>query len=290
MLNTDTASASLFYSTVRIVCTASDGSKNLGTAFFFEFRDSPGMCLPLVITNKHVVEGSDFSDFLVHLDIQSDDPRIDQGNAPSGNSIPVRVATQGSWMFHPTADLCALPIATLLDAAEKDSQRIFYRPLYDSHLPSESDSKYISAIESVLMVGYPTGIWDSRNNLPIVRQGITASPPNVDYQGEPIGIVDIACYPGSSGSPIVILHDGAYFMGKAMCIPSAPHIRLLGILSSGPRYEANGNVSIVNSPTAFVPIAKISIPIHLGFYIKSSQLRYFRTQAEKVLPARPAER
>lgn len=54
------------------------------------------------------------------------------------------------------------------------------------------------------MVGYPIGLADARNNYPIFRKGYTAAHPAVDFNEDGIGLVDMACFPGSSGSPIYI--------------------------------------------------------------------------------------
>jgi len=57
------------------------------------------------------------------------------------------------------------------------------------------------------MIGYPNGLWDHVNNLPLIRRGITASHPGVDYQiegqnGPGVTVIDMACFPDSSGSPV----------------------------------------------------------------------------------------
>lgn len=38
-------------------------------------------------------------------------------------------------------------------------------PFDESLIPSEAQLKELSAIEDIVMVGYPDGIWDSFNNL-----------------------------------------------------------------------------------------------------------------------------
>lgn len=42
----------------------------------------------------------------------------------------------------------------------------------------------LDAMEDVIMVGYPVGLWDSVNNRPIFRRGITATDPKVDFEGK----------------------------------------------------------------------------------------------------------
>lgn len=65
-------------------------------------------------------------------------------------------------------------------------------------------------LEELVMVGYPIGLSDTRNNYPIFRKGYTSAHPAVDFNDDGIGLVDMACFPGSSGSPIFILNEGGY--------------------------------------------------------------------------------
>lgn len=60
------------------------------------------------------------------------------------------------------------------------------------------------------MIGYPIGLWDDVNNLPLIRKGITSIHPAIDFRGRSIGVADLACFHGSSGSPILIANEGMY--------------------------------------------------------------------------------
>jgi V8-like Glu-specific endopeptidase len=71
----------------------------------------------------------------------------------------------------------------------------------------------------ILFVGYPTGYFDKKNLLPIMRSGIIASIPSVDFNGERQILVDAQVFPGSSGSPVFTSLDGKY--------------KLIGMLSDG---------------------------------------------------------
>jgi len=54
----------------------------------------------------------------------------------------------------------------------------------------------LSAIEDIIMIGYPDGIWDSINNQPIIRRGITATQPKNNFNGKQEFLIDAACFPG----------------------------------------------------------------------------------------------
>ena len=68
----------------------------------------------------------------------------------------------------------------------------------------------IDAIEDIIFIGYPNGIWDSVNNMPILRKGSTATHPCLNYNGKKEFMIDAACFPGSSGSPVLIFNENGY--------------------------------------------------------------------------------
>ena len=49
-----------------------------------------------------------------------------------------------------------------------------------------------------MMVGYPALLYDAQNNYPIIRRGITASDPAVDFNGKPEIAIDIPAIGASS--------------------------------------------------------------------------------------------
>ena len=62
----------------------------------------------------------------------------------------------------------------------------------------------LNVAENVLFVGYPDNRYDAKNDLPLVRQGLIASHPKYDYNGDPVFIIDVQVFLGSSGSPVYI--------------------------------------------------------------------------------------
>lgn len=127
------------------------------------------------------------------------------------------------------------------------------------------------------MIGYPNGIWDSHNNMPIVRRGITATNVNHNYQGEPIFVIDCACFPGSSGSPIVLYDEGHFSSDeKGLSINTGPRLMLLGVLFAGPQHTAQGEIHVIDTPLKQVPISLSRIPNNLGFVIQADKLLDFK--------------
>lgn len=60
------------------------------------------------------------------------------------------------------------------------------------------------------MIGYPNGLWDSVNNMPIVRRGTMATNISLNHNDKREFVIDAACFPGSSGSPVVLFNKGGY--------------------------------------------------------------------------------
>lgn len=124
------------------------------------------------------------------------------------------------------------------------------------------------------MVGYPNGLWDKTNNLPIFRKGITATHPKYDYNGREEFLIDAACFPGSSGSPVLHLDVGNYV--RSGILYRGDRVTLLGILYAGPHYTISGEIEIINVPTVQKPVALTRIPNNLGIIIKSHKILDFQ--------------
>ncbi len=123
------------------------------------------------------------------------------------------------------------------------------------------------------MVGYPIGLWDKTNNLPIIRRGISATHPGIDWEGKSIQIADIACFPGSSGSPVLIVDEGSYKSKSGGMVLGSDRIVLLGALYAGPQWTAEGDVKIREIPTSRERITvETGVMIHLGYIVKAKEI------------------
>ena len=121
------------------------------------------------------------------------------------------------------------------------------------------------------MAGYPTGLWDQANNMPILRRGITAVHPALDFNGKPEGVIDAACFPGCSGSPVLVLNEGSYMTKKGMQLGEW-RILLLGVLYGGPEFTAEGGIVVKDIPMRATPVAQMRLPMNLGFYVKAREI------------------
>ena len=107
-------------------------------------------------------------------------------------------------------DLIAIPLASTLNELKQKGINIFYRTVDQNMLPKEEQIEYFAAIEDITFIGYPSGLYDSVNKLPIIRQGITATPIWNQFNGENVFLIDAGVFPGSSGSPVFIYNHGSY--------------------------------------------------------------------------------
>lgn len=264
------ASEQLTYSTVRIECEYKDGTGGTGTGFFFQFlkNEATGDYIPVVITNKHVISNSTKGRLIF--------TKADENNQPlDAQHFQVTFDNfESFWRKHPdeSVDLCAMPIAPFIKEAENQGEKLFFISLNKSLIPSNQQILDFSALEEVLMVGYPNGIWDNINNKPILRKGVTATHPKFDYCGTKEIMIDAACFPGSSGSPVFIFNEGGYRDKRGNTYMGASRVILLGILYAGPQHTAQGDIQIVNVPTGQKPITISRIPNNLGLIIKSERI------------------
>lgn len=125
------------------------------------------------------------------------------------------------------------------------------------------------------MIGYPIGLWDEINNFPIFRKGFTASHPAINFNGQKIGLVDMACFPGSSGSPIYIFNENGYQDKTGNMYLGSSRLLLIGYLYAGPVYSVNGTLSVQTIPTQQNVVPITPIMTNLGYYIKSNEIRSF---------------
>ena len=258
MIEPKSPSEQLLFSTLRI-----EAGNSVGTGFFYSVKIDDKSEIPLIITNKHVVGDNKVISFSLHEAKLKDNQSV-----PAGKFVKVNYKSQ--WVNHPNTDidLCATPLQPLINQISGKS--IYYIKLTEDLIWSNDKLDELSAVEDVLMIGYPIGLWDHVNNLPLIRRGITSTHPAIDFQGKSYGVIDIAVFPGSSGSPVLVVNEGSYGTRTGLSLGS--RVIFLGVLQSGPVYNTEGEIVIKTIPTAKHALANTKVMVNLGYYIKSKEI------------------
>ncbi len=257
----ETPAEQLLYATVRIETQGyNPNEKGAGTAFIFDLEEEKGHFLCLV-TNKHVIKGAKVGRFFfTHR--KNDEPNV-------GKRFDVAIDNfEQSWFGHPDPeiDVAAMPLVPLLEAIKQQGNDVFFRPLPQTLIPTEDQLAELDALEEVLFIGYPSGIYDTANLLPVFRRGITATPIQIDYEGKPIFLIDASVFPGSSGSPVLIYNLGGYTSRRGFTVST--RVLFLGIIAQVVYREEQGSLEFANIPTALVPIFRTREMIDLGVVFK----------------------
>jgi Trypsin-like peptidase domain len=244
----------LLFTTTRIIVDLAD-TEAFGTAFFYEHGTSSCRFL---VTNRHVIEGGSVTRFAVHrarsaVDNYAQFVQLD--GVLHHFEVPVT-----HWLTHPNADidLALLPLDRISGEMPADA---FYTHVTNTFAWHPESLTRFHAAHPVMMFGYPNGLWDEVHALPVIRYGSTASHPGVPFDGTD-QLVDIGCFPGSSGSP-VFLRDPNY-TASVPCF--------LGVLYAGPIFDG------LRAKRVPVPVSKHDNPhqmMHLGYLVRPEYLIEF---------------
>ncbi len=262
-LQVKTNSERLMFSTVRL-----EVGNQIGTGFFYRL-DTERKSI-IVISNRHLAENVSS---LENLDYSKTTIEQQTSFEIRTVSIPkIPISQKITWYLHPTVDLAFFDLTSILpDISNKGICWLEHK-----FIPSQQMLENLTAIENVLMVGYPQGLYDVSNNFPIFRTGITASHPAIDFNGEKKGMLDMACLQGSSGSPVLIVNEGSYVDKTNGQIIKSDRVIFLGIENSSPSTKTPAYVLANNN---LYPVQGLYTEqyLNLGWYIKSSEILGFDT-------------
>lgn len=202
------------FNTVRIEAEYDRGQIGVGTGFIYRFSRNLDHPIITLVTNRHLL--IDVQTIKLTFNSIGKDNKIDL--EPTSKKIEVTIpnASNNGWFGHPnsTIDLSIIPLNKVINDCLLQGNRPYVGYLDSENLPKNDEWSSLSALESIVTVGYPSGIWDSVNNLPILRRGVTATHPKFNFKGKPVFLIDSAVYPGSSGSPVFLYSMRDIFWGR----------------------------------------------------------------------------
>lgn len=229
----------LLFSTVRLETYNKDRKPvAVGTGFILSHTFEGGFQELFLVTNKHVLEQAYVGRFGLTQQLGNSGPDI-------GKPFYINFQEFGaSWHGHPDpdVDVAVMPLSWQLATIQQMGTKAFLTRITTHIIPSEGDLDSLDVVEPVIFVGYPSGIYDEKNYIPIIRRGATATPPQLDYNGRPVFLIDASVFPGSSGSPVFLYrHGGADEQ-------SDPNFRLLGVIAEVFCVGPSGQVQTVPAP------------------------------------------
>ncbi|MFX0073403.1 MAG: serine protease [Candidatus Hermodarchaeota archaeon] len=223
----------IFFTTVKITNIKKNGKSTIGTGSFFEYKIESGDMLGkysiFLVTNKHVIENA--SELKLSFN-----KRIDKDTIRFGNKFSINLKDFNfEWFKHPNKDidLAIYPFTPVLKSLRKkkgEDQLPFIQNIV-KRITLINKYENINPIEDVFFIGYPRDIYDKKNNIPLIRKGITATPIMINYMERPVFLIDGAIFPGSSGSPVFICNDGGYTLNGKLYM--GIRTIFLGVLSTG---------------------------------------------------------
>jgi len=164
------------------------------TGFFYDYAE--GLYF---ITNRHVVIDEEDGYFPDELRLRL---HTNPENIRQNEQYPIPLYDNGNpvWLEHMNRsteiDLVAIPMD-----ADLINSRYVVRPFNDSDIVPP-DVK-IPIGQDALIIGYPKGFYDFRNNLPLTRNALVSSIYPVDFGGKPFFLIDACLHEGMSGSPVL---------------------------------------------------------------------------------------
>jgi len=265
----------LFFSTVRIEANLPNNYVQTGTGFVFGHKVN-NIEYYFVITNKHVVRGTINGKIFFHKSDTKGDPILEE-------HVLIELSDfEKQWFGHKNdkIDVTILPLVPLIRKLSQQKDHIAFRAIDSNLIPPEKKLESLDAIEDVIFFGYPNDIYDQKHLLPIARKGITATPIVVNFNGQPIFLIDASVFPGSSGSPVFICNLGTYSpKGQYAGLAFGSRIFFLGILSAAFYKEDSARVEIIDTDImassmdeTLEGVVKTKQMVDLGMVYKSSTI------------------
>lgn len=235
----------------------------IGTGFFYRFKENSEGFTPVIVTNRHILK--DLARFKINVHFSNNNQEKYHKNL---------TYTEKNVIFHPNEKI-DLAIVCNLDIPNSmlDNELLNNYYIGKDFLLNQEELCDVASIEDILVIGYPNGIYDSQNNLPIVRHGITATDIRRNYMGESVFLIDSEIVRGSSGSPVFLFNRLGYYKNEEYIL--SWRIKLLGINSAV--YTQDWDGVLFNQLNSIETSILTKIPIGLGLIFKADLINDFES-------------
>lgn len=259
----------VMFSSLQVIMLDND-KRPIGCAsgFLAAFGADGDSFIPTLVTNRHVLGRCPYIALIFTLKKPDGLPDI-------GKTKTVIISTE-SCILHPNdqIDLAVLPLEHTISQMKASGTPLFCPCIDTRRIPTPDEWQSFDAIEQVVMTGFPKGLRDTANNLPITRHGFTATHPALNYQGKPAFLVDMPCFAGCSGSPVYLVGNRVYQAGNQHKPIGTDRFYLLGVQYAIPSVKDTGELK--NAPEPMEGAAPVmQLHLDLGCVVKSSELLVF---------------
>ena len=254
----------MIFSTVKITTKTMKGEK-IGTGFIYKYEED-GKFWNFIITNRHVVDNAIEGKITFHKGEMNNGKNV----LVEGEAIDLNFNSNSFFYNDSSIDVAIMNVSPIYD---ENKDKMYMIVVSRVIIPNNDEIKMkISKIDELIFIGYPIGLWDSKNYIPIVRKGITSTPYHYDFEGEPIFLIDAAVFPGSSGSPVFVYRQGVD-LDETTNNRIGEKIYFLGILSSRLEVTEEGKVSLKDIPSTIEAYVNIKQPVNIGVVYKDCAIK-----------------
>ena len=232
----------ILHTTMRIEVIDGQGRQFFGTAFMYQHPLGDNKELPLLVSNKHVFVENARKITATALKKGAND------NPSYGNSVTfdLRCLRCGNYhvVGHPKDEI---DVAAINVGYQLNLNPIFFRAVGPENiLKNQPEDKGLkkATLESVFFIGYPNGIYDTHNVMPIARFGRLATLLDFEYLGHPQFLIDAAVFGGSSGSPVFVYRKFQRSSSAGIFFGEEPYF--VGVLAAVHQKSDHGRLVPVN--------------------------------------------
>jgi hypothetical protein len=262
MLKPETPAEHLFFVTAHLECETPSASWE-GTGFFVRVPVKNGPDQLILVSNRHVfIDDDDGPAETIRIITPTRSESEPVVLVPGQRAVAIATSPAIEAHVNPDIDVAVIGLNGVMmsDYNNPYIKTIPIDMLFNDELISERD-----AIEQVTFIGYPDGLYDTVNMTPIARRGWTATPMSLNYEGEPIFLIDASVFEGSSGSPVFLVNAGGYANRYGGLVFDGPRIVLLGIVAAAYDRNTTGELVFVRSR----PRVSVDQALNLGVVYKT---------------------